>query len=808
MLLACIICFNLVSAQTNGVVAKTRYDFVGEYGDRGLALVSLKGKYGFIDKKGKEVIPLVYDGISMMQILKNSGWDDAIIYLSVCQNKKWGLIDASNNIIVPCIYDVITDFFKSDYLALAIKNGKYGAIDIYGDIVIPCEYEDLQLTFHWSEKGLPIYAKKQGKFGYIDEKNNILISFKYSTANRFGKYKLAPVSINGKYGFVNVKGEEIIPLLYEFSDEFNAGLAAVVKNGKVGFVDTYGRIIVPFRYTPDYSRLPGCKFLNSRFFEEKGIAAVKRGEKWGLIDKNGKELTEFKYEGHHMYSSEGVDFFCKGKRVYLDIWGNEYDTEEKRHIGRKGAIAIKTDEGDAMTQYKLGNKYYYANEPIKNVKLAFELYYKAAIQGLEKAYYQVAYMYYAGIGVSIDRKEAFKWFMKSAESGDMVGQYTLGQFYQYGTETEKNLDKAAYWYSKSMKQGYEHAAKQLAELEKERVVKPKPSPAKDIAALTWVNYVPTTKQKYYSFRVGVKSNSKIEEVNVYLNGALTRGIIPVVNDGFDMNINRTVALNDGQNTIKVTVRNAGGVAMTEKTVLYNAVKRNSVVQQKRIALVIGNANYNDFDKKLKNPVNDATDVAAKLKNLGFTVICSLDQTQQGMEATINNFGKQAMNYDVALFYYAGHGVRSNGSNYLIPIDANLPEESYVPYKCTNANLVLDLMEKAQCRMKILILDACRNNPFSRSWNRSTSGGGLDIMNAPKGTFIAFSTAPGDVAQDGKIGERNSPYTAALLQTLDVPNLSITDFFQEVLERVATKTNDRQTPWTSNSFRGKFMFNQK
>ena len=109
-------------------------------------------------------------------------------------------------------------------------------------------------------------------------------------------------------------------------------------------------------------------------------------------------------------------------------------------------------------------------------------------------------------------------------------------------------------------------------------------------------------------------------------------------------------------------------------------------------------------------------------------------------------------------------------------------------------------------MKIVILDACRNNPFARSWHRSAGGGGLAIMNAPKGTFIAYSTAPGDVALDGGEGQRNSPYTAALLKTFDQKGLSITDFFQEVLERVATTTNERQTPWTSNSFRGKFVFN--
>ena len=159
-----------------------------------------------------------------------------------------------------------------------------------------------------------------------------------------------------------------------------------------------------------------------------------------------------------------------------------------------------------------------------------------------------------------------------------------------------------------------------------------------------------------------------------------------------------------------------------------------------------------------------------------------------------------------MFFYAVHGISCNGSNYLIPIDADLPEESYVQYKCTNANLVLDLMDKAQCQMKIVILDACRDNKFAKSWSRGVGGGGLSIMNAPRGTFISYSTGPGDVAQDGT--GRNSPYTTALLQTLDIPNLLIGEVFDKVLEKVTASTNDRQWPWIGGSLRGKFIFNQK
>ena len=207
-------------------------------------------------------------------------------------------------------------------------------------------------------------------------------------------------------------------------------------------------------------------------------------------------------------------------------------------------------------------------------------------------------------------------------------------------------------------------------------------------------------------------------------------------------------------------------------------------------------------------MNDATDIAAKLQSLGFTVVRSLDQTKEGMELAIADFAAKASYSDVALFYYAGHGISSKGSNYLVPVDANLPQEVNVPYRCTNANMVLDQMEEAHCKMKIVILDACRNNPFARGWKRSVAENGLAMMQAPKGTFIAYSTAPGDVAQDGKPTDHNSPYTAALLKVLDMPNLELETVFKKVLQIVSDATNDQQNPWTSGSFKGEFIFNKK
>ena len=467
------------------------------------------------------------------------------------------------------------------------------------------------------------------------------------------------------------------------------------------------------------------------------------------------------------------------------------------------------DQGDASAQYNLGVIYTDGDGIAKDFEQAAFWFQKAADQGYDRAQNSLGVCYYLGQGVPKDAKQAVKWYQKAVDQGNVVAMCNLGFCYEYGEGVTQDIKKAIELYNKSAAGGNEGAKAQLAKLEeanKKDQPNPQPKP-KSTTVITFLDNASTANTKEYQLKVGIKSNSKIEDVSVTVNGSQSRGINTVKSDGNDLTIDRKLILSEGVNKIVVGVRNAEGITTEEKTITCKPTSSAGASGNRRIALVMGNSNYKNIDDKLKNPANDATDFAAKLESLGFTVIRSIDKGQQEMEKAIYEFGRRAANFDVALFYYAGHGIQYNGCNYLVPIDADLPDEVAVQYKCTNTNLVLNMMEKAHCQMKIMILDACRNNPFTRGWHRGVGGGGgLGTMNAPKGTFIAFSTAPGDVAQDGT--GRNSPYTTALLQALDIPNLSITDFFQEVLEKVATSTGERQSPWTSNSFRGRFVFNQK
>lgn len=186
-----------------------------------------------------------------------------------------------------------------------------------------------------------------------------------------------------------------------------------------------------------------------------------------------------------------------------------------------------------------------------------------------------------------------------------------------------------------------------------------------------------------------------------------------------------------------------------------------VKEETRLALIIGCSEY-DYAGILKNPVNDADSMEKKLRSLGFEVIKSINPTQKELKSRIDDFGERLQNYDVGLFFFAGHGVQVKGLNYLIPTDANLKTEKMVEYDCVEASRVLSYMEDSKSKVSVIILDACRDNPFERSWSRGINQRGLTTMSAPQGSLIAYSTAPGKTASDGD-GE-NGLYTEALLNT--------------------------------------------
>jgi len=236
--------------------------------------------------------------------------------------------------------------------------------------------------------------------------------------------------------------------------------------------------------------------------------------------------------------------------------------------------------------------------------------------------------------------------------------------------------------------------------------------------------------------------------------------------------------------------------------------------ERRTALVIGNSAYQK--SPLVNPVNDVQAMAATLGSIGFTVTKIENASKSQMADAIRQFGDTIKLGGVGLFYFAGHGVQVNGENFLIPVDDDIQDKNQVATKGIEARLVLQAMSNAKNRLNVVILDACRNNPFVQSASRalvptgttdsrarSDSAGGLAPMEALVGTLIAFATAPESVAADGS--GKNGVYTENLLRNITEPGLRIEDVFKRTRFAVRQETGGRQVPWENTSLEGDFYF---
>jgi hypothetical protein len=226
------------------------------------------------------------------------------------------------------------------------------------------------------------------------------------------------------------------------------------------------------------------------------------------------------------------------------------------------------------------------------------------------------------------------------------------------------------------------------------------------------------------------------------------------------------------------------------------------MERKLTALLVGNADYPGA--KLKNPTNDANDLGDRLKRCGFSIIKATDYKNEAMERSLHKFTEALKKSDVGLFFFAGHGIQVDGENYLNAIDTKFADETSTKHSSLALNRVIDTMEKYGTSTKIIILDACRNNPFERAWCRSASLRGLAPIYAPKGTIIAYATSPGETASDGS--GRNGAYTEALLRHIDAPDLSIEEMFKRVRNTLSATTNQKQTSWEHTSLSGEFFFN--
>ncbi|MBU2646144.1 caspase family protein, partial [bacterium] len=221
----------------------------------------------------------------------------------------------------------------------------------------------------------------------------------------------------------------------------------------------------------------------------------------------------------------------------------------------------------------------------------------------------------------------------------------------------------------------------------------------------------------------------------------------------------------------------------------------------KTALVIGNSAYRS--SPLNNPRHDAEDMASLLSSLGFQVTVLTDSSRIQMMQAIGKFGRQLKQGGVGLFFFAGHGMQIKGKNYLIPVDADIHAEDEVQDYAVDAGMVLRKMQSAGNPLNMVFLDACRDNPFARSFRSSQKG--LAQMDAPKGSLIVYATAPGSVAADG--AGNNGVFTKNLMNHMKRPGVEIGMMLRDVRKDVLKETQDKQIPWESISLTGTFFFKE-
>ncbi|MFH0842370.1 MAG: caspase family protein [Bacteroidota bacterium] len=328
------------------------------------------------------------------------------------------------------------------------------------------------------------------------------------------------------------------------------------------------------------------------------------------------------------------------------------------------------------------------------------------------------------------------------------------------------------------------------------------NPSAVVPVIAWSNPdSPNTQVNTESFDISacINSTSELSSVKLLVNGSiLSEGkAFQASSNGEDCNYiwQGTVILREGDNSIFLVATNNAGSTTSEK----RTIKLSPETPEKRLALVFGNSNY-EGKSSLPNPVNDANLMEGTLKNLGFEVIKKLDATMDQMTSAIREFNEKLPDYNVALFYYAGHGNQVEGKNYLIPVDAKLDKPSDCKYEAIDVNFIVEEFESYPENTNIVILDACRDNPFA-SWTR---GGemGFRAMSFTSGTVVAYATSIGATAADGK--GANGLYTQELIKQMMVPQ-SINDVFMNTRMQVKKLSNNTQVPTEDNRLVGHFYF---
>jgi hypothetical protein len=499
---------------------------------------------------------------------------------------------------------------------------------------------------------------------------------------------------------------------------------------------------------------------------------------WQNDKINGRGILVFK-DGHK-YEGSFHDYYFDGEGTTYNIDGTVQSGiwKDGVYIGKSkdnyGCISGECSNGFGTYTFESGEKY------VGN-------FINGEYSGQGSYYYSSGDKYSGEFKNS--KRDGQGTYTFSADGRKYVGEWKDNKYDGYGT---------MYYSNGTKKEGSWKANEFITE----RSVASKPP------VINWLSpefFTTTSANPTITIKLCIKSSSALVNLGISNNGKLVSDKIIADNapkgSDCDYSLEKTINLKEGENQLKVLVDNANGSTSSElRTISY---RPNSNSSGNKFALVIGNSDYTV--STLKNPVNDASGIARALKSLGFDVMLYTNSSQAEMLKSIRSFGeKLAAGKGIGLFYFAGHGIQMNGNNYIIPVDAKIEKEQDVELEAVNLMRVMGELDYAQNETNIVILDACRNNPFARSF-RSGGNNGLATVLAPQGTIIAYATAPGSVASDGS-GE-NGLYTQELLTALKVPGLKIEDMFKRVRSNVYEKSYKQQVPWENSSLFVDFYFNK-
>lgn len=410
-----------------------------------------------------------------------------------------------------------------------------------------------------------------------------------------------------------------------------------------------------------------------------------------------------------------------------------------------------------------------------------------------KYLFDLGLKYLEGNGVPKSKQDAYSFILRAARLGYTEAQYRMGKSYFRAEFTDLDVNMSVYWYKKAATQKHLQASLMLADIYDRDSAEPESS-AELIALYNNIldsvadsNIMLMYGNLYSSDKYGVSEN--LDSARFWYTKALEQG-------------------NEyAQELIDGLEKKQWG---SGRTTITDVSYKKRIPKEKRNlkAIIVGNFDYPDG--YLPNPKNDVKDIREMLESLDFETKLYMNLFSDDLRDSVFQQIREAEDYDVILFYYAGHGIQRNNINYMIPVDADIRMSSQTFLaKCLRVDEVTNMLNAHNDGCKIIILDACRENRYLAKSSRGGKMKGLSSssLNASN-SFIVFSTQPGEIALDGITGSKNSPFAQAFIEELDKPNVPILKLFDNVKNRVNDYTDGEQTPVYMSNMRGSFVFNRQ